>query len=265
MQPLIYILLVFLICSICAAAGIGGGVIIKPLFDAISPYDSVTISMISLFAVLAMAVSGVVRHLRMKTVFDKGRALRIAIGAMLGGIAGQRLFDLFRGLFEDSTVKLIQNGLLFILLLLVLIHTLFFGKRKQEERKPAVYLEIAAVFFAGLFAAFVGIGGGPINICLVVVLYGISVKKAAVYSLIMIVFSQSAKLLTCAFDGTLFSVEASHWLLIFGVALAGILGGLVGSTMNRKLGGKTVARIYLAVLILIILINVYNIVSLLLP
>ena len=259
-----YIGIVFLICTVCAVAGIGGGVIIKPLFDAISPYDSVAVSMISLFAVLSMSASGVIRHLRMKTAFDKLRALRIAAGSMLGGIAGQLLFGLFKRAFPDPTVKLIQNSLLFMLLIAVLVYTLVSGKRGEKERSPHILVEIPAVFLTGMAAAFVGIGGGPINICLVCVLYGISVRAAAVYSLLMIVFSQSAKLVTCAVDGTLAKVEPRLWLLIAGIALAGIAGGIVGSYFNKKLNAVTVSRIYLAVLIVIIGIILYNVLHLVL-
>ena len=73
--------------SIC---GIGGGVIIKPVLDALGVMSVSSISFLSGCTVLAMSVVSVYKNLRSGTArMDLKIATSLAIGAAAGGVAGK--------------------------------------------------------------------------------------------------------------------------------------------------------------------------------
>ena len=71
--------------SIC---GIGGGIIIKPLLDALKIMEADTISFLSGCTVLAMTAYSVGRSKLNKgsSHLDSGRSFPLAMGAALGGV-----------------------------------------------------------------------------------------------------------------------------------------------------------------------------------
>ena len=107
----------------------------------------------------------------------------------------------------------------------------------------------------GIMSSFLGIGGGPINL---VVLYFFSMQtKAAVEnSLYIIFFSQIANLVTALVTGSV--PEFSFGLLIL-MVFGGISGGVVGCALVKKIEDDTVDRLFMVLMGIIILINIYNI------
>src|SRR5574344_292330 len=93
---------IFGIIVLCASvlgamAGIGGGVIIRPALDAFNYFDnSVITNMLSAFCVLAVALTSVTKHAISKTKFDTSATLFLGIGAVIGGVAGQYLFNIVK-------------------------------------------------------------------------------------------------------------------------------------------------------------------------
>ena len=76
--------------SIC---GIGGGVIIKPVLDALGVMSVSSISFLSGCTVLAMSVVSVYKNLRSGTArMDLKIATSLAVGAAAGGVAGKAMF-----------------------------------------------------------------------------------------------------------------------------------------------------------------------------
>lgn len=261
MMIALYLAVVLLISIIATAAGLGGGVIIKPVFDAISPYSTAVVSLLSTFSVLSMSLASSIKQSRLKTPVRWRHAVRIASGSMFGGMVGQSAFSGAKDLLTDAVVKVLQNGILLLLLFAVLFYILC--KRDmtidQTEIDQALAISERIVgFVTGAVSAFIGIGGGPINICALCLLYQLSIRDASVYSLVMIVFSQGAKLLLCLLDGTL---RSELWFLIAGACVTSVTGGILGAMLNRRLRSQTVRSIYLIVLFGIIILNGYNIVT----
>ncbi|MGZ7192251.1 TSUP family transporter, partial [Streptococcus pyogenes] len=78
----------------------------------------------------------------------------------------------------------------------------------------------------GIISVFLGIGGGPLNIALLMMLYSYSAKEAAVYSLAMIFFAQLSKIVIL---GThLKDYRLNAWLVL-GIIIFAFIGGLVGT------------------------------------
>ena len=256
---LVIIVLVSLIASaIGAIAGIGGGVIIKPVLDSLGILEVATISFLSGCTVLSMSAYNALRSL---SSGDKGLKKEIAfplgIGAAVGGVAGKYLFSLISSLFENtSRVGAVQSACLIVITSLTFIYTLkpsFI--RSHSVKNP--FASILAGLILGLISAFLGIGGGPINLMALSVLYSMNMKDAAKNSLMVIFLSQTASLLSTLITN---SVPDFSILMLIMMVVCGILGGIIGRMFNKKLSQKTVRIIFLCAMVVIILLSVKNLI-----
>ena len=124
------IVLLFLIClsasmvgSIC---GIGGGIIIKPLLDALKIMEADTISFLSGCTVLAMTAYSVGRSKLNKgsSHLDSGRSFPLAMGAALGGVLGKQLLQAVLERSESaSSLGFVQAICLLFVTLFTLLYT----------------------------------------------------------------------------------------------------------------------------------------------
>lgn len=253
-----YLVIALVASTIGAISGVGGGVMIKPLLDLFSQYSVETISLLSSFTVLAMAIAAVIKHIQYKTEFKKDVAILLASGAVAGGFIGDRILARLISLFKDaSNIKIIQNILLLLLLIMVLIYINKFKKHIKFKVENKVIIVLIGIIL-GMISTFIGIGGGPINIVVLTLLFSMDTKDAAVNSLVLILFSQMAKITNVAFSQGLGSFDLS--MLIYMIP-AGILGGILGSKLNKTLKSKDIQRIFNCVLIFIIFINIFNIIK----
>ena len=98
-------------------------------------------------------------------------------------------------------------------------------------------------------------GGGPINLVVLYYFFSMDAKTAAANSLYVIFFSQLcnylAKLLNHAVPPIRCPVLA---LMVAG----GICGGIIGRKVNSRIEGKTVERLFLILMVVIICISVFN-------
>ena len=81
-------------------------------------------------------------------------------------------------------------------------------------------------------------------------------KTAAENSLYIILFSQIASLAASIVTGTV--PEFSIGMLCL-MASGGICGGICGRSVNKKLDGGAVDRLFIGLMVLMIFINIYNI------
>lgn len=256
-------LLVLLICfgasSIGAVCGIGGGVIIKPLLDAVGIYDAATISFLSGCTVLSMSTYSVVRSkLGGQSRIDRGIGLPLAVGAAAGGLIGKTIFAYVKSLCGDSDrLGQIQAACL----LLVTVGTLLYTLHKEHIATKHVSNILASATIGGglgLLSSFLGIGGGPINLVVLYYFFSMSTKAAAENSLYIIFFSQLASLLTSIIGRSIPSFGAG---ILLCMVAGGIFGGVCGRAWNKKIGERTVELLFMGCMAVIILINIYNLVQ----
>ena len=76
------------------------------------------------------------------------------------------------------------------------------------------------------------------------------------YSIYIIMFSQIASLLSSLVKGNVPPFEAALLVLM---VVCGILGGLAGSRINKKIDDRTVERLFIGLMAVIIVINIYNV------
>ncbi|ELC8429423.1 sulfite exporter TauE/SafE family protein, partial [Clostridium perfringens] len=150
-----------------------------------------------------------------------------------------------------------QSGILALLLIFVYIYMNNKEKFKSYKIDNFILSTIIGIFL-GLIAAFLGIGGGPINVAFLTIFFSMEAKNAARDSVLIILFSQASKLLTIAF-GTGFSGYDLSMLpyMIFG----GVLGGFIGAKFNRIFSNEIILRVFNTITILIIGLNIYNFIT----
>lgn len=258
MQLFLVVLVSLLASTVGAIAGIGGGVIIKPVLDSLQMMDVSTISFLSGCTVLSMSMYNAVksyvskdRGLRMET------ALPLGVGAALGGVSGKYLFSYIKSLFENSSrVGAVQAVCLIIVTVLTFIYTLKPSIIRSRQVKNAV-VSIVTGLLLGLISAFLGIGGGPINLMVLSVLYSMNMKDAAKNSLIVIFISQLASLIATVATRTVPSFDPLTLALM---VVCGILGGMLGRKLNKKMSSENVKVLFLITMAVIILLSIKNLV-----
>lgn len=250
---------IFLIClsasTIGGTCGIGGGVIIKPLLDSLHIMSTSVISFLSSVSVLSMSTISVLRQ-RKNGLVDRRIGTLLAIGAILGGIAGNAAFRALRGSSNhDALVGVVQNATLAILTILTLLYSTWL-----RDKLPSYHVHhpagcVALGILMGVMSSFLGIGGGPINLAILYFAFSMNTKQAAANSLYIIFFSQVASLITHLICRT---IPDFSWPLLAIMVAASICGGLLGSQINRTLSTPRINRLFSVLLGLITGICLYN-------
>lgn len=250
---MIFFIITLIATTIGGIAGMGGGVIIKPMLDLLGG-DIAVIAVLSAVTVLSMCIVSIIKQSRMGFKIDKS-LIFLAVSALVGGIAGNQLFALAMNAMSDEAVNIVQIVISIALLIFALLKDV---AHKTAFTKPIAFIIIG--FLLGAVSTFIGIGGGPINVAVLVVFFGFGVKKAAVASIFMILFAQLMNVITMMIEGDMFSFDLSAlWFMI----PAAVIGGLAGAVLSKKLESKHVNVIFIVAVCCIISLNVYNLVNLL--
>ncbi len=239
-----------------AVCGIGGGVIIKPLFDLCQLADVSAASFLSGCTVLCMSCYSVARSLLGGDhTVDLEAGTPLALGAAVGGIAGKQLFSLIR---DASPAPGLAGGIQAACLAAITAGTLLYTLKKahiRTRRLRGAFPCAAAGLALGVMSSFLGIGGGPVNLVVLHYFFGMQAKTAAANSLYIILFSQSASLLATLLTHT---VPAFAWQMLLLMAVGGIGGGVAGRAVGRRLDDRAVDVLFLWLMVVIIAASVYN-------
>ena len=249
-MEILYFLVTLFATVIGAIAGIGGGIIIKPALDAVGTYNIATIAVLSSITVLCMATVSAGKHIKSGIKLDL-KIIILSLGAVLGGFAGKFLFDIFSGVLNDSLAKGIQA----VMLILLLIFSLLRKHYPQYNIQNKLIIFIAGLLM-GMISSFLGIGGGPINIVIIIMAFSVDTRDAAVYSIFVIFFSQLANVINTVITPGLGQFDLR--MLLFMIPAA-VIGGLAGSYLNRRLSKKVVEHLFNGLMGMVILLNIYNI------
>ncbi len=252
---IIIVFLIALIASIIGAvAGIGGGVIIKPLFDALQLFPPSQIAIYSSVTVFAMASSSLIQSILKKIKIDYVLGLKIFIGATLGGFIGSSLLNNLSAIIDEpSYITAIQAATLILFLVLSIVLVNF----KDSLNIAYFNKHVFPIFVGGLLgtiASFLSIGGGPINVAFITVLLGFEIKEAVLYSILTIFFSQASNLTLSALNDGFSGINP---IVLLFAAFGGVSGGLIGTRMGNKISENSVRKIFYISLMGIILINIY--------
>lgn len=254
---IIFFLVSFLASIAGAICGIGGGIIIKPVMDAFGILDVSLINFLSGCTVLSMSAYSVAKaKIAKDSIINMKTGTPLAIGAAVGGLVGKELFTYVSSLFETpNTAGAVQAAILMVITLGTLLYTL-----NKNKIKTYHITNIVICFFIGMIlgicSSFLGIGGGPINLVVLYFFFTMKTKEAAQNSLYIILFSQTTSLVRTLFTTDLTSISL---ILIIGMIISGILGGIYGRNINKKIEEHHVDKLFIILMIIIILINIFNI------
>src|SRR5699024_6172084 len=98
-------------------AGLGGGIIIKPVLDFLGDYDVESIAVLSASTVFAMACVSLITSAKSDVKINVKSSLTIAIGSIIGGLVGKLSFGYIVGMFDNAgKVTVIQSLMIAILM-----------------------------------------------------------------------------------------------------------------------------------------------------
>lgn len=250
--------------------GVGGGFIITPLlfFIGIPPIVAVATGANQ---VVASSISGVLAHLKRKTVdFRMGGVL--FVGGMVGSSAGIWLFNMLSRLGQiDLVVQLsyvLFLGVVGALMLQESLRSLNRARKatipikrsqhmwvhrlpfKMKFRTSGLYISVLPPlmvgFFVGVLAAVMGVGGGFIMVPAMIYLLGMPTKVVIGTSLFQIIFVTAFTTFMHALTNQ--SVDMMLALLLI---LGGVIGAQFGAILAVRLKPEQL-RILLALLVLLV-------------
>ena len=250
MEIVLFIIALTASC-IGAVTGIGGGVIIKPVIDILGLLPVSEASFLSGCTVLSMAVVSLLRNRKSKIKTDWKTSTFLAVGASAGGIIGKMAFD---RIGNGGELFFVQSLCLFLLTGAVLVYMLNQHRIHQWKISNKAAVTGTGVGM-GLISAFLGIGGGPINLAVLHQLFSMETKRAALNSIYVILFSQSASLLYTILSGNMPQTEL--WRLAL-MIIGGIGGGLLGSEILKRITGAGADKVFNILMGVIMLISGIN-------
>lgn len=249
----------FLACMLGPLCGIGGGVVIKPAIDALGLMGVAAASFLSGVTVLVMSLFTIARRARTGTLRISWQLmLPIALGAAIGGAVGKAAFaGITKALGKPDLVGGAQAAILLALTALSIFYTV------KKASLPHLRLSSSAARAAlgtasGAAWSFLGIGGGPFNLVLLVFFLSMGTADASQASLLIIAFSQTAGLAQMLLAGT---VPAFPVADLIGMVSMAVVGSLAGMYVSARIDDGGRDRLYIAALALIALICAYNMVS----
>ena len=249
--------------------GVGGGFLITPLLFFIGVPPAVAVAT-GVNQVVASSISGVLAHLRRKTV-DLRMGVVLLAGGMVGSGIGIWLFNLLSRQGQiDLVVQLSYVLFLGIIGLLMLqegtrallrarnpaaprrkLHTHTWVHNlplKMKFRASGLYISVfpplGIGMGVGVLAAIMGVGGGFIMVPAMIYLLGMPTKVVVGTSLFQIMF-------VAAFTTMMHAVTNQSVDVLLAVFL--ILGGVIGAQVGARMGltlRPEMLRILLALLVL---------------
>lgn len=251
---ILYFLIGLLASVFGSIAGVGGGIIIKPVLDLLGHYDVMVISIMSAATVFSMAGVSLYISLRTGGKVNGKISLFLATGSIIGGFFGKTIFNYIAIKINPlELLTVIQSSLLGVIMIFILYFVNKKNKRTYDMTQKSVVLITG--FILGVLASFLGIGGGPLNVAVLMLFYSMGVKESALNSIFIIFFSQLSSLLvigyTADFSEFNFSVLG---LIVFG----GIIGGFIGSRLSGRLKENYVQKIFNIGIGALVILNFFN-------
>lgn len=255
--------------------GVGGGFLITPLLFFIGIPPAVAVAT-GANQVVASSISGVLAHLRRKTV-DLRMGTVLLIGGLIGSTAGIWLFRLLSRMGQiDLFVQLayvLFLGVIGTLMLQESLRALYRASRpgvrrrklhqhtwvhalplKMKFRVSGLYISVIPPLLVGVavgvMSAVMGVGGGFIMVPAMIYMLGMPTKVVVGTSLFQIIFVTGYT--TVAHAMTSHSVDV---LLAFFLIIGGVIGAQFGTQIGVRLKAEQL-RILLALVVIAVCVKV---------
>ncbi len=255
--------------------GVGGGFLITPLLFFIGIPPTIAVAT-GANQVVASSVSGVLAHLRRKTV-DFRMGFVLLAGGLIGSGAGIYVFTRLSAAGQiDLLIQLsyvLFLGLIGALMLQESVRALRRTRRtgaaprrshehllvhrlplKMKFRTSGLYISVIPPLLVGalvgFLAAVMGVGGGFVMVPAMIYLLGMPTKVVVGTSLFQIIFITGFT--TVMHATTSFSVDMALALLLI---IGGVIGAQIGAQVGLRLKAEQL-RILLALLVLAVAVKI---------
>jgi len=217
--------------------GLGGGIIVVPVLTFLGFPPTVAASN-SLFAALSNSIASTISYSRQKRI-EYFLGLKLGLLAIPGTILGAIIStdiapDIFKILF----------GFVLVASAIYIFLRKQIESREKVISKQMIIFAIGSSFFAGIISSFFGIGGGIIFVPLMVVGMGMSMKKAAPTSQLILFFASLSGVIVHSVLGHPDFLQAGF------LAIGSFFGGLVGAKLSLSVKERNL-KILVSVVILI--------------
>lgn len=253
----IVFLIVLFACTLGAISGLGGGIIIKPLMDALGGFSAATVNDMASITILTMTIVSIIKARKNARSIDWRIVTFFAIGSMIGGVLGQLVLKDFIAATNDSQVIIVQSVCQILIVLLIMLHEIFKERLSHYHVKSVPFMTAIGVIL-GTIAAFLSIGGGIFNRPILVILLSMTSKSAAFTSLCIIVAAQGANV--AAMGWTTHFADVDPMVLPF-MMVAAVAGGYLGGYIATHVNDKYFDRIFMVTLFIILCLNTGNLVG----
>jgi uncharacterized protein len=254
--------------------GVGGGFLMTPLLILLGIPPAVAVAT-QASQILASSFSGVLAHMRRGNV-DVRMGLVLVIGGMLGSVIGIWLFGLLRRLGQiDLSISLayvLFLGTVGVLMLVESVRAWFrmrarrdtFTKRhrhlwlhglplKIRFHKSRLYISSLMPFglgvFAGILVAIMGVGGGFLMVPAMIYLLGMPTQMVVGTSLFQISFVTAV---TTYLHAT--NTQTVDVVLALALIVGGVIGAQFGSSAGARLRAEQL-RLLLALIVLAVCVK----------
>lgn len=255
MMKLILFVVGIIASIIGALTGVGGGIVLKTFYDLVNAGGVLAIGFYSTVLVFTMCIVSVLKQIKSGFSFDWSFLISISVGSIFGGYIGNSLLNYAAKYIPENTTKLIQS----VILLITLIFLTIFTNKSSKNKKEANFNWFAAFglgLFLGAISIFLAIGGGPLNVSLLVIIFHFTMKQSSIYSIATVFFSQITKIISIIATGQFMKFDP---VMIPLLMLAGIIGGYIGTVWNQKISSAKLEQLYTYFMIALVLITGFNV------
>jgi len=217
--------------------GLGGGIIVVPILTFLGFPPTVAASN-SLFAALSNSIASTISYSRQKRI-EYFLGLKLGLLAIPGTILGAIIStdiapDIFKILF----------GFVLVASAIYIFLRKQIESREKVISKQMILFAIGSSFFAGIISSFFGIGGGIIFVPLMVVGMGMSMKKAAPTSQLILLFASLSGVIVHSILGHPDFLQAGF------LAIGSFFGGLVGAKLSLSIKERNLKILVSAVILI---------------
>lgn len=249
---IIYFIIVSISNFIGSLSGMGGGLFIKPLINITSNYPLLMVIFYSNISILTMCISSLINNYRVREInFKNYQIIHIAFGSLIGGFISSILLNYLAEQFKYF--KQIQIILTILIIVMAIIYQIK-GKPINKIWSSSIQYLLLGIIF-GFISIILGIGGGPINVFLLMFLTGCKLKTATIYSLVSVFTSMIIRMLMSY--SIIFKFQVDYKIILIFI-LASIIGGTIGSKVKRYISSNLLKKLYISTLIMAFVINFIN-------
>lgn len=240
---MIYFLLALAATTIGTLVGVGGGLIMRPLFSLLDISKGLA-SFTSAITVFAMAVTNLITYKKQGNRLQLNNIIYMGIGGIIGGFLGGSLM----AYVSEAMINISYLAAILLMLVSIII-------REKVQLRPVQnpLLKVFLGMCCGLLSSFFGIGGGPFLMTVLLVFFSLSPKEAAIQSVLITLVTTTSSMARYTMSGF-----ADLSLALYCIP-AGVCGGLLGRKITAKISEQTVHRMFTCVLAAILLVQLYTI------